>query len=73
MAKEDLIKINGVVAEILPNTKFIVELQNGHRLTAHLGGRLRENNIRIMLGDQVEIEMTPYDLTQGRIVYRGKR
>ena len=73
MAKEGIIEGEGVVVDVRPNTKFIVELKNGHRLTAYISGRLRDNNIRILLGDHVVVEMTPYDLTQGRITWRGQR
>ena len=73
MAKEGIIEVEGVVVDVLSNTKFIVELKNGHRLTAYISGRLRDNNIRILLGDHVVVEMTPYDLTQGRITWRGQR
>lgn len=73
LAKENLIVVEGVVVETLPNTKFIVELPNGHKIDAYISGRMRENNIRIMLGDRVEVEMSPYDLTKGRITFRGVR
>ena len=72
MAKENIIEVEGVVVETLPNTKFIVELANGHKLTAYISGKLRDNNIRILLGDKVVLEMSPYDLTKGRIVWRSK-
>ena len=72
MAKDGVIEIEGVVIETLPNTKFIVELSNGHKITAYISGRLRDNNIRILLGDKVTVEMSPYDLTKGRIVFRKK-
>ena len=71
MAKESLIEVEGVVTDTLPNTKFIVELSNGHKITAYISGRLRDNNIRILLGDKVIVEMSPYDLTKGRITWRG--
>ena len=71
MAKEGIIEVEGVVVDTLPNTKFIVELKNGHKLTAYVSGRLRDNNIRILLGDHVTVEISPYDLTQGRITWRG--
>ncbi len=71
MAKENIIEVEGVVVETLPNTKFIVELANGHKLTAYISGKLRDNNIRILLGDKVVLEMSPYDLTKGRIIWRG--
>ena len=72
MAKEDLIRLSGIVEEVLPNAMFRVTLNNDHRITATLGGKLRQNNIRILLGDAVEVEMSPYDLTRGRVVYRTK-
>ena len=72
MAKDGVIEIEGVVVETLPNTKFIVELINGHKITAYISGRLRDNNIRILLGDKVTVEMSPYDLTKGRITWRSK-
>lgn len=71
MAKESLIEVEGVVVDTLPNTKFTVELTNGHQITAYISGRLRDNNIRILLGDKVIVEMSPYDLTKGRIKWRG--
>ncbi len=72
MAKEDAIQMEGRVMETLPNTTFRVQLQNGHVLTAHISGKMRKNYIRILTGDSVTVEMTPYDLTKGRIVYRGR-
>ena len=72
MAKEDHIEMQGKVIETLPNTMFRVELENGHIVTAHISGKMRKNYIRILTGDAVTVEMTPYDLTKGRIVYRGK-
>lgn len=72
MAKEDLIEMAGKVEECLPAAMFRVVLENGHCITATLGGRLRQNNIRILMGDRVDIEMSPYDLNRGRIVYRHK-
>jgi len=72
MSKEDLIKTEGVVAELLPNTMFRVELKNGHKILAHISGKMRMNFIRILPGDKVMIEMSPYDLTKGRIIYRQK-
>ena len=72
MAKEDHIELKGKVVETLPNTMFRVELENGHIITAHISGKMRKNYIRILTGDSVTVEMTPYDLTKGRIVYRGK-
>ena len=72
MSKEDIIKMSGKVDEVLPNATFRVRLENNHIILATLGGRLRQNNIRILLGDSVEVEMSPYDLNRGRIVYRPK-
>ncbi|MEI6633569.1 MAG: translation initiation factor IF-1 [Chlamydiota bacterium] len=70
--KEEAIRVEGVVAEVLPNTMFRVDLQNGHRVLAHISGRMRMHFIRILPGDKVLIEMSPYDLTKARIVYRVK-
>ena len=72
MSKEDIIKMTGRVEEVLPNAMFRVVLENNHTVLATIGGRLRQNNIRILLGDGVDVEMSPYDLTRGRIVYRTK-
>lgn len=72
MAKEDAIQMEGTVIETLPNTMFRVELENGHVVTAHISGKMRKHYIRIMTGDQVTVELTPYDLEKGRIVYRAK-
>jgi len=72
MAKEEALQMDGTVLETLPNTMFRVELENGHVVTAHISGRMRKHYIRIMTGDKVTIEMTPYDLEKGRIVYREK-
>jgi translation initiation factor IF-1 len=72
MAKEEAIQMDGTVVETLPNTMFRVELENGHIVTAHISGRMRKHYIRIMTGDKVTVEMTPYDLEKGRIVYRAK-
>ncbi|MDG6777872.1 translation initiation factor IF-1 [Thiomicrorhabdus sp. zzn3] len=72
MAKQDVIEFDGVVIETLPNTMFRVELENGHQVLAHISGRMRKNYIRILAGDPVKVELTPYDLTKGRITYRGK-
>jgi translation initiation factor IF-1 len=72
MSKEDAIQMEGRVVETLPNTTFRVQLQNGHIVTAHISGKMRKNYIRILTGDTVTVEMTPYDLTKGRIVYRGR-
>ncbi|MDR1101210.1 MAG: translation initiation factor IF-1 [Clostridiales bacterium] len=73
MARDDMIEVEGVIMEALPNATFIVELENGHRITGHISGKLRSNYIRILPGDTVRVEMTPYDLTKGRIVWRGKQ
>jgi translation initiation factor IF-1 len=72
MAKEDQIELDGTIVETLPNTMFRVELDNGHIITAHISGKMRKNYIRILTGDRVTIEMTPYDLTKGRIIYRER-
>jgi translation initiation factor IF-1 len=72
VAKEDLIEMSGSVEDVLPNAMFRVVLENGHKITATLGGKLRQNNIRVLLGDKVDVEMSAYDLTKGRIVYRSK-
>ncbi len=72
MPKDDVIEFDGTVVEVLPNTEFIVELGNGHRIHAHVSGKIRMNNIRILPGDKVTIELSPYDLTRGRITYRHK-
>jgi len=72
MSKEDVIETEGTVVEVLPKTQFRVKLSNGHEILAYLGGKLRVNNIRILEGDKVKVEMSPYDLTKGRIVYRMK-
>jgi translation initiation factor IF-1 len=70
--KEDVIELEGIVEEVLPNTQFIVTLDNGHQVNAHVSGKIRMNNIRILPGDKVTIELSPYDLTRGRITYRHK-
>ncbi len=70
MAKEDLIEVEGEVVEALPNTMFRVEIQEGHIVLAHLGGKLRKNFIRILPGDKVKMQLSPYDLARGRITYR---
>lgn len=72
MAKEDLIRMTGKVEEVLPNAMFKIILDNSHKIIATIGGKLRQNNIRILLGDEVEVEMSPYDLSRGRVVYRNK-
>lgn len=70
MAKEESIEMQGTVIEALPNTTFRVELENGHCLIAHISGRMRKNYIRILTGDKVTVELTPYDLSRGRIIFR---
>ena len=72
MVKEDYIEMEGVVLESLPNTMFRVKLENGHVVTAHISGKMRKNYIRILTGDNVIVEMTPYDLSKGRIKFRSK-
>jgi len=72
MAKEDFIEMQGVVVESLPNTTFRVKLENGHIVTAHISGRMRKHYIRILTGDKVTIQMTPYDLSKGRISFRER-
>jgi translation initiation factor IF-1 len=72
VAKKDAIEVEGTVIEPLPNTMFAVELENGHRVLAHISGKLRMNFIRILPGDRVRVELSPYDLTRGRITYRLK-
>ena len=72
MAKDDVIEIEGVVVDALPNAQFQVELPNGHKLLAHISGKLRMNFIRILPGDKVTVEISPYDLTKGRITWRSK-
>jgi len=72
MVKEDVIEMEGKVLETLPNTLFKVELENGHVVTAHISGRMRKHYIRILTGDGVKVELTPYDLSKGRITYRMK-
>lgn len=72
MSKADVIQIEGVVAEKLPNAMFKVELENGHIVLAHISGKLRMNFIKILPGDRVTLEMSPYDLSKGRIVWRDK-
>jgi len=70
--KEDAIVLDGTIVESLPNAMFRVELENGHKVLAHISGRMRMNYIRILPGDKVQVELTPYDLTRGRITYRYK-
>ena len=72
MAKEDCIEMQGTILEILLNTMFRVELENGHVVIAHISGKMRKNYIRILTGDKVTVEMTPYDLSKGRIIFRSR-
>ncbi|MCL2194459.1 MAG: translation initiation factor IF-1 [Oscillospiraceae bacterium] len=72
MPKSDMIEVEGVVVEALPNATFQVQLQNEHKILAHISGKLRMNYIRILPGDKVTVEMSPYDLTRGRIIWRSK-
>ena len=72
MAKQSSIELDGVITEALSNAMFRVELENGHQITAHISGKMRMNYIKILPGDKVKLEMSPYDLTKGRIVYRYK-
>ena len=72
MSKQDLLEFKGKVTDLLPNAMFRVQLENGHVVTAHTAGKLRKNRIRVLQGDNVTVEMTPYDLTVGRITFRGR-
>ena len=72
MAKEDSIEMEGTIVDTLPNTMFRVELDNGHVVTAHISGKMRKHYIRILTGDRVTVELTPYDLTKGRITFRAR-
>jgi translation initiation factor IF-1 len=72
MPKEEALQLDGIVTETLPNTTFRVKLDNGHVVTAHISGKMRKNYIRILTGDRVTVELTPYDLTKGRITYRER-
>lgn len=72
MAKDDYIEMEGEVIDTLPNTTFRVKLENGHVVTAHISGKMRKNYIRILTGDKVKVELTPYDLSKGRITYRAR-
>jgi translation initiation factor IF-1 len=72
MAKEEKIEVEGTVVEALPNAMFRVELENGHRILAHISGKMRLHYIKILTGDKVRVELSPYDLTRGRIIYRHK-
>ena len=71
MSKQDLLEFKGKVIDLLPNAMFRVKLENGHTVTAHTAGKLRKNRIRVLQGDNVTVEMTPYDLSKGRIIFRG--
>lgn len=72
MAKEEMLEFNGTIVELLPNATFRVKLENDHEIIAHTAGKMRKNRIRVLTGDKVLVEMTPYDLTKGRITYRFK-
>lgn len=72
MAKQGMIQMDGIIEEALPNTQFIVRFENGHKVLAHIAGKMRMNYIKILQGDKVRVEMSPYDLTKGRIIYRYK-
>lgn len=72
MAKEEALEFSGVITELLPNAMFRVTLDNGHEVLAHTSGKMRKNRIRVLVGDKVNVEMTPYDLTKGRITFRHK-
>ena len=72
MAKEDVIEMEGTIVDTLPNTMFRVQLENGHVVTAHISGKMRKNYIRILTGDKVKVELTPYDLSKARIIYRAR-
>jgi translation initiation factor IF-1 len=72
LPKQDAIKVDGIITEILPNTTFKVRLENGHEVLAHISGKMRMHYIRILQGDKVTVELSPYDLTKGRIIYRYK-
>ena len=71
LSKQDLLEFKGKVIDLLPNAMFRVKLENGHTVTAHTAGKVRKNRIRVLQGDNVTVEMTPYDLTKGRIIFRG--
>lgn len=70
MAKEEILEMNGVVTDVLPDTRFRVTLENGHELIAYSAGKMRKNHIRILVGDKVSLELSPYDLSKGRIIFR---
>mgnify|MGYP003732883273 CR=1 FL=1 len=71
MAKEEPIQLEGIISQVMPGTMFKVKLPNGHEVLAHISGKMRKHYIRILTGDKVKVEMTPYDLTKGRIIFRG--
>jgi translation initiation factor IF-1 len=73
MAKEELLEFAGTVIELLPNATFRIELENGHEIIGHTAGKMRKNRIRVLAGDKVLVEMSPYDLTKGRVICRGDR
>ncbi|OLL54192.1 translation initiation factor IF-1 [Bartonella henselae] len=73
MSKEEVLEFSGIVTELLPNAMFRVKLENDHEIIAHTAGRMRKNRIRVLAGDKIMVEMTPYDLTKGRIIYRYKQ
>jgi translation initiation factor IF-1 len=70
--RESIIKVDGVIDETLPNTQYVVKLENQHRIHAHISGKMRMNNLKVLQGDKVQVELSPYDLSKGRIVYRFK-
>lgn len=72
MSKEDFIELEGVVDEVLPNTTFRITTTEGHKLLGHLSGKMRQNRIQVLIGDRVKLEVSPYDLTKGRVIYRAK-
>jgi len=72
MGKQDLIEVDGIIEESLPNTQFLVRFENGHKVLAHISGKMRMNFIKILQGDKVKVELSPYDLSKGRIIYRYK-
>ncbi|MBP1757236.1 MAG: infA [Firmicutes bacterium] len=72
MSKEDAIEVEGIVVDVLPNAVFKVKLENGHEVTAHISGKLRQHYIKILTGDRVTVELSPYDVTRGRITWRAK-
>ncbi|MCX7908566.1 MAG: translation initiation factor IF-1 [Ignavibacteria bacterium] len=72
MSKQGMIQMDGIIEEALPNTQFIVRFENGHKVLAHIAGKMRMNYIKILQGDKVRVEISPYDLTKGRIIYRYK-